>query len=204
MPDNQIQRIGPRFIMGTGVTLRRLELDDLAHIRRWLEDPELRALIGATAPMSEEDADKWFGLVDSDMSRMWFAVVSDEDDRVIGEAGLLRLSPEWRTTDMTVIIGEAGDRGRGHGTEAGRLLLDLAFNYLGLHRVAIGVVGFNEAALSFWKRLGFREEGLQRDGYFHDGAFHDFVMMCILEGEWRKLYGGGGPPASDSSGGGAR
>lgn len=192
MSDEQRPRLGPRFIMGTGITLRRLEADDLAHIRRWLDDPELRTLTGATAPMTEEDATKWFARVDRDPSRAWFVIVADEDDRVIGEAGLLRLSAEWRTTDMTVIIGEQADRGKGRGSEAGRLVLDFAFNYLGLHRVAIGVVGFNQAALSFWKKLGFREEGVQRDGYFHDGAFHDFVMMSILEDEWREQHAGAG------------
>lgn len=193
MSDDQRPRLGPRFIMGKGVTLRRLEEGDLEHIRQWLEDPELRTLIGATAPMTEEDAAKWFARVDRDPSRAWFVIVEDEGDRVVGEAGLLRLSPEWRTTDMTVIIGAESDRGKGLGSEAGRLVLDFAFNYLGLHRVAIGVVGFNEQALAFWKKLGFRDEGVQRDGYIHDGAFHDFVMMSILEDEWRELYGGGGP-----------
>jgi RimJ/RimL family protein N-acetyltransferase len=184
------RRIGPRFIMGDGITLRRLERGDLEHIRRWLDDPELRTLIGATAPMSEGEAEKWFEHVDSDPSRIWYAIVTD-DDTVVGEAGLLRLVPEWRTTDMTIIVGEPSQRGKGYGSETGRLLLDFAFNYLGLHRVAIGVVGFNERALSFWKRLGFREEGLQREGYFHDGAFHDFVMMCVLEDEWRGATGAG-------------
>jgi len=188
MTNDDRRRIGPRFIMGDGVTLRRLERGDLAHIRGWLDDPELRVLIGATDAMSEDDAEKWFARADADPSRIWYVIVTD-DDRVIGEAGLLRLVPEWRATDMTVIVGEKEQRGKGYGSEAGRLLLDLAFNYLGLHRVAIGVVGFNEAALSFWKKLGFREEGLQRDGYIHDGAFHDFVMMCILEDEWRASVG---------------
>ena len=185
------RRIGPRFIMGNGITLRRLERGDLTQIREWLCDPELRVLIGATGAMSEDDAENWFARVDADPSRIWYVIVTD-DDRVIGEAGLLRLVPEWRTTDMTVIVGEKDQRGKGFGSEAGRLLLDLAFNYLGLHRVAIGVVGFNEAALSFWKKLGFREEGVQRDGYFHDGTFHDFVMMCILEDEWREYAGAAG------------
>ncbi len=194
MPDEQRSWAGPRFIMGQGITLRRLEAGDLTHIRRWLDDPELRTLIGATAPMTEEDAARWFARVDSDPSRAWFVVVADEDDRVVGEAGLLRLVPEWRTTDMTVIIGERADRGKGFGSEAGRLVLDFAFNYLGLHRVAIGVVGFNHAALSFWRKLGFRDEGLQRDGYFHDGAFHDFVMMSILEDDWRERHAGAVAP----------
>jgi hypothetical protein len=26
---------------------------------------------------------------------------------------------------------------------------------------------------------------VQREGYFHDGAFHDFVMMSMLEDDWR-------------------
>ena len=106
------------------------------HIRRWLDDPELRTLIGATAPMTEEDAGKWFECVDGDSSRMWYVIIADDDDSIIGEAGLLRLSPEWRTTDMTVIVGDEDRRGQGHGSEAGRLLLDLAFTF----NIAVAIV----------------------------------------------------------------
>ena len=197
MSEDLPRNLGPRFIMGNGLTLRRFEREDVAHVRRWMDDPELRTLVGATSALSEEEAAKWFERVGNDPSRIWYAIVVDEDDAVVGEAGLLRLVPEWRTTDMTIIIGEPDRRGKGYGSEAGRLLLDLAFNYLGLHRVAIGVVGFNDGALSFWRRLGFREEGVQRQGYFHDGAFHDFVMMSVLEDEWRarpERAGGAEPP----------
>jgi len=122
--------------------------------------------------------------------RAWYVIVLDEDDRVIGEAGLIRMFPLWRTTDMSIVIGERDCWRKGYGRETGRLLLDLAFNYFGMHRVAIGVVGFHEQALSFWKSLGFRQEGVQRDGYFHNGGFHDFVMMSLLEDEWRATQGG--------------
>lgn len=191
MPDGP-PRAGPRFIMGERVTLRRIEREDLPNVRRWLDDPELRAWIGARSPLSEREAEEWFERVTSDPARAWYVIVEDEHDRVIGEAGLLRMDAEWRTTDMSVIIGEPDARGKGYGTEAGRLLLDFAFQYMGFHRVAIGVVGFHEAALRFWERLGFRREGVERDGYFLGGAFHDFVMMSILEDEWRA-----GEPARD-------
>ena len=171
--------------MGERVTLRRIELDDIPHVRRWYDDPELRAQIGATEPMTETAAAEWFERVVADANRIWYVVVRDEDDAVIGEAGLLRIFPEWRTTDMTVIIGERDARGHGYGSEVGRLLLDFAFDYMGLHRVAIGVVGFHEEALRFWENLGFVREGVQRDGYMLNGEFHDFVMMSILEDEWR-------------------
>ena len=86
---------------------------------------------------------------------------------------------------MTVVIGEKSAWGKGYGTEAGRLLLDLAFERLGFHRVSVGVVAFNRRALRFWRGLGFRKEGVQRDGYLCDGEYSDFVMMSILEDKYK-------------------
>lgn len=180
---------GPRFIMGGRVTLRRIERADLPHLRRWLDDPETRALIGETAPITAAQAEAWFDQAAEDPNRAWY-MIETSDGRVIGECGLLRMFPEWRTTDMSIVIGEKDARGQGCGGEVGRLLLDLAFSYMGFHRVAIGVVGFNTAALRFWERLGFKREGVQRDGYLHEGAFSSFVMMSILEDEWRAQVAG--------------
>ncbi len=133
--------------------------------------------------MSKSEADKWFEDLEKDPKRAWFVIVLDEDGRVIGEAGLLRMFEPWRTTDMSIVIGERDAWGKGYGTEVGRLLLDYAFNYLGFHRVAIGTVGFHEDAIRFWEKLGFKREGVQRDGYLLDGEFHDFVMMSALDDE---------------------
>ena len=33
-------------------------------------------------------------------------------------------------------------------------------------------------------------EGVQRDGYLVDGEFHEFVLMSILEDEWRATRAG--------------
>ena len=174
-----------RTLAAGDVVLRPLEEADLPHLVRWSEDPDLRKLIGETAPMTQEEAEAFLEKVRTDESRRWFAITVD--DRVIGETGLLRIFPEWRTTDMSVILGE--ERGKGYGTQAARLMLDLAFRELGMHRVAVGVVGFNDVALRFWESLGFRKEGVQRDGYLVEDGYHDFVMMCLLEDEWRERQG---------------
>lgn len=187
MPEGTRDRSGPRFIMGKRVTLRRFERGDLPLLRKWLDDPELREQIGTTCPMSEAESEEWFRRVEEDPSRIWYAIVREDDGAVIGEAGLLRVFPEWRTTDMSIIVGERGARGRGYGSEVGGLLLSLAFDYMGLHRVAIGVVGFHEPAIRFWESLGFRREGVQRDGYLVGGQFSDFLMMSLLEDEWRAV-----------------
>jgi diamine N-acetyltransferase len=181
---------GSGTLVGQRVCLRPLGKGDLVYLRQWSEDAEVRALIGETRPMSVADCERFLEQVRADERREWFAVVTTKSKRVIGEAGLLRMDPLWRTTDMSIIIGEKEEWGKGYGTETAILLLDLAFRHLGFHRVAVGVVGFNERALRFWAKNGFRKEGVQRDGYYHDGMYYDFVMMSILEDEFWELQGG--------------
>jgi diamine N-acetyltransferase len=177
------------FLIGERLYLRPLEKADLPALREWANDPEVRGLTGEVKPMSEAGADEFYERVRSDPDRVWFVAVLKEGDRPIGEAGLLRMFPAWRTTDLSIIIGDKGAWGQGYGSEAILLLLDYAFGYLNFHRVAVGVVGFNERALDFYEKVGFKREGIQRDGYYHDHQYYDFVMMSILEDEFRMLHG---------------
>jgi diamine N-acetyltransferase len=185
------------FLVGERLYLRPLEKEDLPAIRRWWNDPEARRLIGEVLPMSQAAAEEFYERVRTDKERVWFVIVLKEGDRAIGEAGLLRMFPAWRTTDMSIIIGDKAAWGQGYGVEVARLLLDFAFGALNMHRVAVGVVGFNERALRFWEKVGFRREGLQRDGYYCDHAYHDFVMMSILEEEFRTMRQGEAGPTMD-------
>lgn len=180
----------PGFLIGERVCLRPLENDDLVYIRKWTNDPEIRRLTGEVKPMSQVRGDEFFERVRSDRDREWFIIVVKENGKAIGETGLLRMFHAWRTTDLSIIIGEKEEWGKGYGTEAIKLLLDYAFGCLNFHRIAVGVVGFNERALRFYEAVGFEREGIQRDGYYHDHEYHDFVMMSLLEDEFRALQRG--------------
>ncbi len=182
------QRVTP-FLCGERVYLRPLEKEDMTFLRVWANDAEIRKLTGEVMPMSQTGADQFLERVKNDENRVWFVVVLRESDRIIGEAGLLRIFYPWRTADLTIILGDRFQWGKGYGREAVHLLLDYAFGALGLHRIAIGVVGFNERALRFYEKVGFRREGIQRDGYYFNHQFSDFIMMSILENEYRERYG---------------
>jgi RimJ/RimL family protein N-acetyltransferase len=176
------------FLVGRRVFLRPFSEDDLRYVQKWSNDSEIRRLTGEIAPMSRQEAEEFYKHLRADKDRVWFAVVLKRGNRVIGEVGLLRMFRPWRCTDMSIIIGEKNMWGKGYGTEAGRLLLKYAFERLKFHRVSIGVVGFNDRAIRFWKSLGFKKEGVQKDGYYCDNEFSDFVMMSILEDQFKRLY----------------
>ena len=168
--------------------MRPIEKGDIPQFYTWFNDPEIRGLTGEVLPTSQEGLESYFTSMRTDPSRVWFAVVLQENDRLIGETGLLRMFPAWRTTDLSIIIAEKSAWGKGYGTETMHLLLDYAFGYLNFHRVSIGVVGSNTRALRFYERIGFQREGIQRDGYFYNHQYQDFVMMSLLEEEYRAIW----------------
>lgn len=176
------------FLNGSRVYLRPMEKDDLDCLKTWNNDPEVRKLIGEVHPMSSAAVEDFYMRLKDDPQRVWFVIVQKESDRIIGETGLLRIFYPWRTADLSIIIGDKFAWGKGYGREAVLLLLDYAFGALALHRIAIGVVGFNERALRFYEKIGFKREGVQRDGYFNNHTFSDFVMMSILEDEYRAIF----------------
>ena len=172
------------FLAGPRVFLRPVEDGDAELLYKWGNDPELRVLTGAVTPEPMPAIKERIGRLQSSPDR-WWMIGLRESGRMIGECGLLRIFWPWRTADVTMILGERDAQGQGYATEAAELVLEYAFASLGLHRLAIGVVGFNERALHWWQKLGFRQEGVQRDGYYGDGRFSDFVMMSLLAPEYR-------------------
>ena len=75
---------------------------------------------------------------------------------------------------------------KGYGTEAIRIMLDMAFKKYEMHRVSIGVVGLNTDALAFYRKIGFEQEGILEEAYYWNNEYSDFVMMRILSQEWKN------------------
>jgi diamine N-acetyltransferase len=188
MPRRKKERATQESLISKRVCLRPFGRNDLSYVQKWSNDPEIREMTGEVKSMGRAEAEGWYRELRAGKDRIWFTIVLKRGNRVIGEAGLLRMFKPWRCTDMSIIIGEKDAWGKGYGTEAGRLLLDYAFKRLGFHRVSIGVVALNERALGFWEGLGFKKEGVQKDGYHCHGRYSDFVMMCILEDEYKNLH----------------
>jgi diamine N-acetyltransferase len=176
------------FLSGEKLYLRPVEPEDYPLFHRWANDPGTRGLTGDVRPSTYASLQEYYEQIQKAADRIWLAIVVRETQQVIGETGLLRMFPAWRTTDWSLILGDRQARGQGYGTEAALLMLDHAFGYQNFHRVSIGVVGFNNGALRFYERLGFKREGIQEDGYYYDHAYHDFVMMRLLEDEFRAKW----------------
>ncbi|MBE5845463.1 MAG: GNAT family N-acetyltransferase [Butyrivibrio sp.] len=170
-------------IKGKYIILREQKEEDAKFFAEWFNQPEIMFQCGFTDTTNEEEEKKYINKCHKSEDSVWFTI-TDMNGAIIGETGLLRMFPAWHCTDLTIIIPNPEMQHKGYGTEAIRLMLDMAFNEFEMNRVSIGVVGLNTDALKFYKKIGFKQEGVQEQGYYYNGEYSDFVMMRILRDEW--------------------
>jgi RimJ/RimL family protein N-acetyltransferase len=79
-----------------------------------------------------------------------------------------------------------GDRSRGYGTEALRLLVDRLFAHEGAERVQASTASANTPMRRVLEKLGFVYEGTLRGFMPSDDGRDDFVLYAITRGDWAK------------------
>lgn len=171
-------------IRGSRIILREQRGEDVPYFTYWFNQPKGMFQCGFEKPISESEMKACIAGDHQSDDSVWFTI-TDLDGNILGETGLLRMFPAWHQTDLTIIIPDPQMQNKGYGTEAIRLVLDMAFYEYEMHRVSIGVVGLNEEALAFYKKIGFKQEGILEEAYYYNNEYSDFIMMRILSHEWK-------------------
>ncbi|MDO5379080.1 MAG: GNAT family protein [Clostridia bacterium] len=174
-------------IRGARVILREQKIEDATFFAYWYNQQQVMFQCGFTE-LTDEEREKNAIISHKSKDSIWFTI-TDFDGNTIGETGLLRMWPAWNCTDLSIIIPNPEMQHKGYGTDAIRIMLDMAFDQYHMNRVSIGVVGLNTYALAFYRKIGFKQEGIQEQGYYYNNEYSDFVMMRVLRHEWKARIG---------------
>lgn len=79
--------------------------------------------------------------------------------------------------------------GHGLATEAARLVLELAFTELGLHRVTAQLDPRNDRSAALCERLGMRREARFLRCEWFKGEWGDLAVYAVLADEWATAQG---------------
>lgn len=173
---------GAVFLRGERVSLRTIEREDADVVQRaynepgfqdgfLIEHPRNRQMIQQRIEETVEDDDSVFLLI-------------CPDDDPVGGVSLRELRQDHGMLAYWLLPAE---RGRGYATEGTALLVDHAFDSIGLHRVFAWTIDDNVASQEVLRRLGFTHEGTYREHVFTDGAYHDTEHYGLLASEWDGL-----------------
>ncbi len=174
------------FLSGEQIYLRRIERGDLeGDWFQWLNDGEVtRWMQHGIFPNSAEAMEEFYRSTATSGTDCVLAIVLAEGDRHVGNIGIHRIHPTFRSAEIGILIGDRSVWGRGIGTEAIRLVVAHAFRRMNLNRLYAGAVDENRGSIRAFEKAGFQREGVSRKAYWCEGEYRDVVNLGLLREEW--------------------
>ncbi|GAA5416519.1 IS4 family transposase ISBce8 [Paraliobacillus ryukyuensis] len=121
-------------------------------------------------------------------TKLIYKVIDEASNQVIGFCALNKIDYQHKSARISkILIGESSMRGKGFGRQIIQALLQIGFETLHLHRISLGVFDFNQAAISCYKNVGLKVEGVLRDTCLVDNEYWSLYEMSMLEQEYNTL-----------------
>ena len=120
------------------------------------------------------------------------AVVVEGFDTPVGLFQLRQLEPGFGTAEWGFAIGSAF-WGTGVFRTGAELMMHLAFDVIGVHRLEARACLDNARGNAALKKIGAVQEGVLRRSFQRNGEFLDQVLWTVLEEDWRQakvIWGG--------------
>lgn len=173
-------------IVGNKVYLSPVNVEDYEIYTKWMNDFKVTDGLGTSTKIYTLDKEKEYLNKKSTSDDYTFAIVSLETDELIGNCSLFEVDIIKGIATVGILIGDEENRGKGYGSDALKLLISFAFDYLNLHNLMLVVFNFNEIAINAYKKVGFKEFGRRHEATLFKGKYYDDVYMELLEQDYRK------------------
>lgn len=135
----------------------RIMTKELCHelFKGWENDPAICTDTDLFVPYQydEKTVDKYFDSK-QDFSRVLFAIM--KDNKPIGEIQLKQIDYESKECTLSIHMQNDDVKGHGYGTSAERLILQYAFDVLGMKAVNADTVIKNTRSQHVLEKVGFR------------------------------------------------
>jgi [ribosomal protein S5]-alanine N-acetyltransferase len=174
------------ILASSRVTLRELRPEDAPSLFAMLSTEEVARFI--SPPPTTLDGFRRFidwALREREAGNyICFAVVPHGLSTAVGLFQVRSLGPGFGTAEWGFAIGSAF-WGSGAFADGARLVLDFAFDVVGVHRLEARASVANGRGNGALRKIGAVQEGILRGSFLRNGAHHDQVLWSILDDDWR-------------------
>jgi len=174
-------------ISGTEVYLRPVELRDASMIRKWHNDPVLMRLarVGEKkTTLNQERSDISKARRSEDQA--YHMILRYTNDTPVGFIRFIYIDGASGNVWLRVMIGDKKAWGKGYARDAMEIYLKWLFDVIGIHRVTLECYSTNKRAVEFYRRLGFKKEGVLRQAVLIDGMYHDIFSFGLLREDMHR------------------
>jgi RimJ/RimL family protein N-acetyltransferase len=152
---------------------------DIPYRIKWLNNKKANVFISDNNKKTNRAKQiKWFDDYEKNKNKKFFTIY--DEMKPIGFMGFSNIDKINKKAEIFIMIGDDNYRGRGYGKDSLKYLLDYGFKKLGMKKIYLGVYKENNSAISCYKSVGFKIEGVFKKDAFFNGRYHDSIMMAIF------------------------
>ena len=170
------------------LVLRPLTLADVDAVHAYQSHPEVCRYVPFEPRSREVIEDRITNVLKSQLTEEGKAITIGVELRdtgqLMGDFMLAWHSAEHRGAEIGWAF-HPDYQGKGYATEAGAVVLGLAFETFDFHRVVARIDARNDASANLARRLGMRQEAHLRENEWFKGEWSDELDFAILAQEWR-------------------
>ncbi|MFD0713733.1 GNAT family N-acetyltransferase [Paenibacillus sp. GCM10027626] len=180
-------------LYGERIMLREYQAEDLAHMREWVNDPEVVNNLSDIFlyPHTMGETESFLqSILDKEGEHRGFVIADKESGAYIGQIDLFKFDWKNRAAELGIVIGSRQWQGQGYGAEAIGVLQRFVFEQLNMNRLQLEVHDYNARAIRCYQKCGFTEEGRLRQRHYRNGIYSDIIVMSILRSEYEQMMKG--------------
>jgi RimJ/RimL family protein N-acetyltransferase len=161
--------------------LEQLQRSDFPTIRDWI-DPAVFHIF--KAPVDDEQLEMLLSKEhDGVVSELGMRFIDRDSARLVGIVHAV-LNPDDDLMHIQQIVVDPARRGRGYGPAILRCFIDYCLDNYELHRIQLFTEENNQAAISCYRKIGFRVDGILRDRVKTKDGYLSTYVFSILSNEW--------------------
>jgi RimJ/RimL family protein N-acetyltransferase len=179
-------RTGLPVLTGSRVTLREMRVSDAPALFAMLTTEEVARFI-SPPPTTVEGFERfimWANRERAAGNYACFAIVPHGMDTAVGIFQVRQIEPGWGTGEWGFAIGSPF-WGTGAFSDGASLVLDFAFETIGVHRLEARAAVQNVRGNAALRKLGAIQEGVLRRSFLRNGQYLDQALWAILDEDWR-------------------
>jgi len=171
-------------IAGDLCTLRPVEISDSEIIRQWRMSSHVAINFPSSFSVDSEQQVDWVNSILNNESVEYYIISENNQHKLVGLIFLQDIDRKNLNAEFGYYIGDLDYHGTGVAIDAEMLLLDHAFNSMGMHKIYCESLEYNNNVLSLHKQFGFIQEGVRREHINKDGVWTSLVIMGVLKSEY--------------------
>ena len=178
-------RTGLPLLTGNLVSLRELRAGDAPALFAALTSQQVSKFI-SPPPATVEGFGRfisWAIRQRQSGQYLCFAIVPHGSDTAVGIFQVRSLEPAFGTAEWGFALA-AECWGTGMFTDGAALVIDFAFDVLGVHRLEARAALKNGRGNGALRKLGAVQEGVLRRSFLRNGEYLDQALWTILQDEW--------------------